>query len=1195
MPYYKWIAAAAFLLMAGACSAQVGSGGGTGPLTCTATNGSVTPTIRAEGLTELVGDIVIACNGGVAPAPGTTLPQVNITIFLNTAITSRLQDSTNGSEALLIIDEPGSGLQGSPATQLACATPLTGCTIVANGSTTPYDGSPGHPNIFPAIVQGNALTFYGVPFAATGSSNSARILRITNIRVNASGLATGGSPYTAVASISAPGATLPLSNPTLTVGFVTYGLVYDTHVFGPTSPVNSLNLSTCLAGQYCQAGYLQFQENFATAFKTRLLGAAQNIPGALNNSESGFYSPGLAASNPNLATAGLADFATRLKADFTGVPAGAQLWVGLNSISSTGATLTSNESGPFAAVAASGSISGIPAAQLTVTNGAASAVWEVTGVNPAQIDTAQFPVWVYFPPASTPSGTLTIKGSYAPNPDDGAFTAASAGAAQNSTYAVPRFASGNLSIRHLNPNTAIAGGASFSLTVSGAQFVSGSAVYWNGAPLTTTFVNSNQLTAFVPASLIAVEGSASVTVVNPGGLTAPVLTFTTFTAPEAVSVTPSASIGSAQTFAFAYSDKDGAGDLASVEALINGNQNGAGGCYVYVTPANGAVSLASDDGGNFPAPLLLGTTGTLQNSQCSINVGQSMGVASGNTYTLTLAITFQSGFTGIKNIYGDAQDWAGFDSGWQQLGTWSQTTEVSVSAVSVTPSSGSGSSQLFAFQFSDSAGAQDFLQTNILIGSSSAVPGACAVVFNRANGTLALLTDSGAPPSSTIPIGSGSQQNSQCTLMGSGSSVTTAGATLTLNVLIVFQPAFAGGKNIYASATSLDGSTATQQLGVWTTTAPNNTVPIALRFVPVTPCRVADTRNATGPFDGPAVAGGTTRDFVIPNSACGIPSTAKAYSLNVTVVPGGPLGFITVFPAGTTQPLASTLNSLDGRVKSNASIVPAGAGGAVSIFVSNATDIVLDINGYFVPATDPAALAFFPVTPCRVADTRQGAAPFGSSLVGGLSRTFPVLSSACNIPATAQAYSLNLTAVPPGPLGYVTAWPTGQAQPGSSSLNAPTGAVTANAAIIPAGTGGSIDIFASNPTDMVIDINGYFAPMATGGLSLYNVTPCRALDTRTPAGSPPFSGELDTVISGNCVPSGAQAYVVNATVVPPTALGFLTLWPQSQSQPTVSTLNALDSAITSNMAIVPTLSGSISAFASNPTHLILDIFGYFAP
>jgi hypothetical protein len=65
------------------------------------------------------------------------------------------------------------------------------------------------------------------------------------------------------------------------------------------------------------------------------------------------------------------------------------------------------------------------------------------------------------------------------------------------------------------------------------------------------------------------------------------------------------------------------------------------------------------------------------------------------------------------------------------------------------------------------------------------------------------------------------------------------------------------------------------------------------------------------------------------------------------------------------------------------------------------------------------------------------------------------------------------------------------------------------------------------------------------------------------------------------------------TVVPPGALGYLTLWPQGQSMPVVSTLNALDGTITSNMAIVPATNGSISVFATNPTHLVLDISGYF--
>jgi hypothetical protein len=166
--------------------------------------------------------------------------------------------------------------------------------------------------------------------------------------------------------------------------------------------------------------------------------------------------------------------------------------------------------------------------------------------------------------------------------------------------------------------------------------------------------------------------------------------------------------------------------------------------------------------------------------------------------------------------------------------------------------------------------------------------------------------------------------------------------------------------------------------------------------------------------------------------------------------------------------------------------------------------------------------------------------------------------------------------------------------PLASSLNAPTGTVTANAVIVPTGTAGSIDVFASNPTNLVIDVNGYFAPMATGGLSLYGVTPCRVVDTRLPAGSPPITG-LDVAVSATAcgIPSTAQADVLSVTVVPPGPLGYLTLWPQGQIMPTVSTLNALDGAITSNLAIVPTVNGSISVFPSNPAHVIMDISGYF--
>jgi hypothetical protein len=371
----------------------------------------------------------------------------------------------------------------------------------------------------------------------------------------------------------------------------------------------------------------------------------------------------------------------------------------------------------------------------------------------------------------------------------------------------------------------------------------------------------------------------------------------------------------------------------------------------------------------------------------------------------------------------------------------------------------------------------------------------------------------------------------------------------------------------------------------------------ALRFVPVTPCRVADTRNANGPFGGPAIQRQTSRDFAVPNGDCGIPSTAAAYSLNVAVVPQqGTLRYLTVWPGGQPQPLVATLNSVDGRIKSNAAIVPAGSSGAISIYATEVTHVILDINGYFVTATDAAALAFYPVTPCRIVDTRNSNGALGGpSLRANGARSFPIQGS-CGIPAAARAYSLNFAAVPSGPLGYLTVWPAGQTQPVVASLNAVTGTVTANAVIVPAGTSGAIDVFATSDTNLVIDTDGYFAAPATGGLSLYNLVPCRVLDTREPAGAQPFDGTRDVNAGETCgVAAAAKAYVFNATVVPPAALGYLTMWPQGEPQPVVATLNAVDGAVTNNMAIVPTTNGSISAYASAPTHLVLDIFGYFAP
>ena len=374
--------------------------------------------------------------------------------------------------------------------------------------------------------------------------------------------------------------------------------------------------------------------------------------------------------------------------------------------------------------------------------------------------------------------------------------------------------------------------------------------------------------------------------------------------------------------------------------------------------------------------------------------------------------------------------------------------------------------------------------------------------------------------------------------------------------------------------------------------------PPALQFVPITPCHVVDTRGASGALGSPSLVGGATRSFPVLSSSCNVPESAKAYALNVTVVPPRKLGSLTIWPTGQKQPVVSTLGS-DGRVKAQAAIVPAGTNGAVSVYVTDATNLVLDIEGYFVSAPSPGALAFYPLPPCRIADTRSST--YGSlgppALSTNQTRTFAILSSACRVPVWAQAYSLNFTAIPAGNLGHITVYPAGQPRPAVSTLDDLTGTTVANAAIVAAGSNGAIDVYATDITDVVIDINGYFALPGTGGLSLYNVAPCRVLDTRTPQGNPPFSSELDVNATGSTcgIPTTAEAYVFNATVFPPAPMSSLTLWPQGIAEPNVSTLSAKDAAVTANLAIVSTSNGSIAARPSNPTQLALDILGYFAP
>jgi hypothetical protein len=131
--------------------------------------------------------------------------------------------------------------------------------------------------------------------------------------------------------------------------------------------------------------------------------------------------------------------------------------------------------------------------------------------------------------------------------------------------------------------------------------------------------------------------------------------------------------------------------------------------------------------------------------------------------------------------------------------------------------------------------------------------------------------------------------------------------------------------------------------------------PVPPGFFTVTPCRLIDTRNAAGEYGGPAIQAGTDRTFDVVAGACGIPATARAVSVNVTVTGATGAGNLRLFPAGVTPPGVSTINYVANVTRANNAVVQLGELGEVAVRVApaGAVHLILDVNGYFQEQTDP--------------------------------------------------------------------------------------------------------------------------------------------------------------------------------------------------------------------------------------------------
>ena len=297
--------------------------------------------------------------------------------------------------------------------------------------------------------------------------------------------------------------------------------------------------------------------------------------------------------------------------------------------------------------------------------------------------------------------------------------------------------------------------------------------------------------------------------------------------PAPVSVTPSSGSGASHTFALQYSDTGGAARLQQVWVYFNATlaNPATNTCLLYYSAVTNQISLLGDNGTAWQAATL-GSATTLQNSQCSINVATTTVVPSGDTLTWNVPMTFKPAYVGAKNTYMYAVDVSG-NSGWQQEGAWTVSSSVGTPAtVSVTPNSGSGASQTFTLQYSDSAGAGSLQQVWVYFNSTLANPAsiACLLYYSALINQINLLGDNGTTWQAATLGSAATLQNSQCSVNVATTTVVSSGNTLTWNVPMTFKPAYTGAKNIYLYAADVSGTNGGwRQVGGWT--VPTTTQP----------------------------------------------------------------------------------------------------------------------------------------------------------------------------------------------------------------------------------------------------------------------------------------------------------------------------------------------------------------------------------
>lgn len=364
-----------------------------------------------------------------------------------------------------------------------------------------------------------------------------------------------------------------------------------------------------------------------------------------------------------------------------------------------------------------------------------------------------------------------------------------------------------------------------------------------------------------------------------------------------------------------------------------------------------------------------------------------------------------------------------------------------------------------------------------------------------------------------------------------------------------------------------------------------------LRFVPVTPTRVLDTRAGLGAAAG-TVAGGDVRTVAVAGRV--VPDDAVAVAGTATLVGPNEATHLTVWPSGTARPPTSTVNAAAGATVANHLVSEIGIDGALTVGNrAGAAHVVVDVTGYWLHRPEAGGLTAS--VPRRVLDTRADGTPWAAGEVRGVA----VTGAGSGVPAEAAAVVLNVTAVAPSADTHLTVWPRGRPRPVASSLNAPAGSTVAALVTVPVGPGGVVDLRnQAGGTHVVVDVVGWYGNGPGVGGSLVPVAPTRLLDTRQSGETPLGPGEARVLaVAGGAVPEDATAVLLNLTAVAPDAATHLTAWPSGVDRPNASSLNVARGATVANAALVGVGAGGTVTVRnqSGSVDLVVDLVGWVRP